>query len=227
MTISLTDNPLFGIVLTLLVAYGVTLLKRHFRSHLLNFMLLSIFFIIGFLLLFDIEYSKYALGGELILDALGPLTVILAVPMYENHKHLRYYYFPIFAGVFIGSFVSIASIYILSNFLELNTTLMHSFLVKSVTTPIAITASYMVDGVISLGVLSVVFSGVFGAVIASGLFKLLGISNPIAKGVALGVTSHAIGTSRAFELGKLEGAMAALSIVLTGVCTIFWLYLFF
>jgi len=85
----------------------------------------------------------------------------------------------------------------------------------------------MVDGVISLGVLSVVFSGVFGAVIASGLFKLLGISNPIAKGVALGVTSHAIGTSRAFELGKLEGAMAALSIVLTGVCTIFWLYLFF
>jgi len=223
---TLTNNYLFGIILTLIIAYCVTLLQKKFTSQLFNFMLISIILIITFLLLLDIPYQDYALGGDIILEALGPITVLLAVPMYENHQALKSYYLPIFSGVFLGSFISLLSVYLLSKVMHIDVFVMHSFFVKSVTTPIAITASYILQGDIGLGVLSVVFSGIFGAIIASSIFKLFKINNPIAKGVALGVSAHAIGTARAFEFGKLEGSMAALSIVLTGVCTIFWIYLF-
>jgi len=223
----LSQSPIFGILLTLFVAFFVLKLKNKIDKTWFNYMAMSIIVIISVLLLLDIPYKDYAKGGDIILSILGPITVILAVPLYKHHHSLMKNILPIFVGVVVGSLTSVASVYLLSTLFGLDATLMHSFLVKSVTTPIAISSSYLVGGILSLSILSVVFSGVFGALFGSALFKQLGIKNSIALGMGFGVSAHAIGTARAFELGELEGSMAALSIVLSGICTIFWLYLFF
>lgn len=223
---SLTANPLFGIVLTLLVVYVSMKLREWIQKQWFNYMLVSMILIVLLLVLFDIPYKDYALGGDIILKMLGPITVVLAVPLYQHHQELKRYLVPILIGVLSGSFASLISVYLIAKVFGLDSLLMHSLLVKSVTTPIAISATYMVDGIVGLSVLSVVITGAFGALIASYWFRILGITNPIAKGIGLGVSAHAIGTARAFEMGNIEGAMSALSIVLAGVSTIFWLYLF-
>lgn len=208
------------------MAYITMKLREKINKSWFNYMLVSMVSIIAVLLLFDIPYENYAQGGDVILKLLGPITVVLAVPLYQHHKELKRYYLPIIIGVLSGSLASLISVYLFAKLIGLDVVLMHSLLVKSVTTPIAISASHMVEGIVGLSVVSVVITGLFGALIASRLFKILKITNPIAKGIALGVSAHAIGTARAFELGKVEGSMSALSIALGGVSTIFWLYLF-
>ncbi|HFU74100.1 MAG TPA: LrgB family protein [Helicobacteraceae bacterium] len=222
---SVSEYPLFGIILTVLVAYVSMKLRDKINKPWANYMLISIVLIIAILLIFDIPYQHYALGGDMILKMLGPITVLLAVPLYQHHHTLKKYFLPVFIGVFSGSLASIVSVIVLAYFFDLNALVTQSLLVKSVTTPIAISTSKMIGGVIGLSVFSVVITGVFGAIIATFWFQLLGLRNPIAKGIALGVSAHAIGTARAFELGKIVGAMSALSIVLAGVSTIFWLWI--
>lgn len=217
---------LFGLALTLFAGILGLYLKSKLAWNLFNPMLFSILLIIAVLVMFDLPYESYALGGDLILKMLGPITVVLAVPLYQHHDKLKRHAFAILFGVVLGALSALVSVYLFSLAAGLDTTLMRSLLPRSVTTPIGIASSEMIDGLVGLTVLSIVITGTFGAIIADWVFKRFKIDDPIAKGVALGTSAHAIGTGRAFEYGTLEGAMSGLSIAIAGVATIVWLLLF-
>jgi len=220
------QTPLFGLVLTLSVGALGWFLKRKIRSNLFNPMLFSMLSIIAFLWVLEIPYRYYSHGGDYIMQMLGPITVVLAVPLYQHHEKLRRHAFAILFGIALGALSALLSVYLLSFAAGLDMRLTASLLPRSVTTPIGIAAAEMIDGIVGLTVISIVITGTFGAIIAEWVFRWFHIDDPIAKGVALGTSAHAIGTGKAFELGTLEGAMSGLSIAIAGVATLLWLLLF-
>ena len=219
-------TALLGLGLTLVVGLLAFYIKTKVSWSLFNPMLFSILVIITLLTLLDIPYADYKVGGDYIMKMLGPITVVLAVPLYQHHAKLKEHAFAILFGIILGSLSALVSVYLFSLMVGLDMTLLKSLLPRSVTTPIGIASSEMIDGLVGLTVLSIVITGTFGAIIADWVYKLFNITDPIAKGVALGTSSHAIGTGRAFEYGTLEGAMSGLSIAIAGVSTILWLLLF-
>jgi len=219
-------TPLFGLLLTLFVGTLSWYLKRKIRWSLYNPMLFSMLLIIAFLTWAEIPYEAYRAGGDAIMKMLGPITVVLAVPLYQHHEKLKRHAFAILFGIALGSLSALLSVYLFSLLLGLDMSLLKSLLPRSVTTPIGIATSEMIDGLVGLTVISIVITGTFGAIVASWVFKVFRVDEPIAKGVALGTSAHAIGTGRAFELGTLEGAFSGLSIAIAGVSTILWLLLF-
>lgn len=219
-------TPLFGLGLTIVVGVLGLYFKTKIAWSLFNPMLFSIVLIIAVLVSFNIPYESYALGGDMVLKMLGPITVVLAVPLYQHHDKLKRHVFAILFGVILGSLSALVSVYLFSLLVGLDLTLLKSLLPRSVTTPIGIASSEMIDGLVGLTVLSIVITGTFGAIIAEWVFKTFNIDDPIAKGVSLGTSAHAIGTGRAFEYGILEGAMSGLSIAIAGLSTILWLMLF-
>ena len=219
-------TPLFGLGLTILVGLLALYIKSKVTWNLFNPMLFSIVLIITVLVAFNIPYENYTLGGDYIMKMLGPITVVLAVPLYQHHDKLKKHAFAILFGIILGSLSALVSVYIFGLIVGLDMTLIKSLLPRSVTTPIGIASSEMIDGLVGLTVLSIVITGTFGAIAADWVYKVFNITDPIAKGVALGTSAHAIGTGRAFEYGSLEGAMSGLSIAIAGVSTILWLLLF-
>jgi len=219
-------SPLFGIGLTFLVGILGLYIKTKVRWSLFNPMLFSMLFIIAILVVLEIPYSDYQVGGDYIMKMLGPITVVLAVPLYQHHAKLKDHALAILLGITLGSLTAVVSVYFFSLLASLDMTLIKSLLPRSVTTPIGISSSEMIGGLVGLTIVSIVITGTFGAIVASWVFKIFNITNPIAKGVALGTSAHAIGTGRAFELGTLEGAFSGLSIAITGVATVLWLLLF-
>jgi len=165
-------------------------------------------------------------GRYIFLQLLVTINVFLAIPFYQHHDKLKKHDVAILFGVILGSLSALVSVYLFSLIVGLDMTLVKSLLPRSVTTPIGIASSEMIDGLVGLTVLSIVITGTFGAIIADWVYKVFKITDPIAKGVALGTSSHAIGTGRAFEYGTLEGAMSGLSIAIAGLSTILWLMLF-
>jgi len=218
--------PLFGLGLTFIVSLLAIYLRSKISWYLFNPMLFSTLLIIAVLVLFQIPYEDYAVGGEYILKLLGPITVILAVPLYEHRHILKKQFLTILISIVFGSLTAIFSIYIFSMLSGLDITLIRSLLPHSITTPIGIEATKMIDGLTGLTILSIVITGISGAIMSDFVFKRFKIHNPIARGIALGTAAHAIGTGRALEYGKLEGAISGLSISLAGVSTVLWLQLF-
>ena len=221
----LLSTPFFGIGLTVIVAMLSLYLKRKIHYSLFKPMLFSMLIIIAFLSISKIHYESYAVGGDYIMKLLGPITVVLAVPLYQHHKVLKAHALALLLGIGFGSLSALVSVALFAYLLGLDELLMRSLLPRSITTPIGIEASEMLDAIVGLTVLSIVITGTFGAIVATWVFKLFKITDPIARGVALGTSAHAIGTGRAFEYGTLEGAMAGLSIAITGVYTLVWLLL--
>ncbi len=221
-----THTPLFGLLLTVVIGILGLMIKKRVAWNLFNPMLFSMLIIILILLGLDIPYAEYKLGGDYVLKMLGPITVVLAVPLYQHHDKLKKHAFAIIFGITLGSLSALVSVYLFSLMAGLDMTLIKSLLPRSVTTPIGIAASEMIDGIVGLTILSIVITGTFGAIVSDWVYRLLKVEDPIAKGVALGTSAHAIGTGRAFEYGTLEGAMSGLSIAIAGLATIFWLLLF-
>ena len=223
----LTDNILFGVVLSL-IAFEIGLfVYKKTKFPLFNPLLIAIALVIGFLVIFDIDYDLYNEGAQFINMFLGPATVVLALPLYKQLKLLKKYLMPILIGIFVGSSVSITSVIFLSYIFGLDKTITISLLPKSVTTPIGIEISNQLGGLQPVTVLAIVISGIFGAIIAPLLCKIFRIKNKVAMGIALGTSSHAIGTTKALEFGETEGAMSSLSIGLAGIMTVFLAPVFF
>ena len=219
-------SALFGLGLTLLVSLLAVYMKHKISSYLFNPMLFSTLLIIAVLVTFNIPYEQYALGGDYILKLLGPITVVLAVPLYQHHHILKKERFTILFGIVFGSLTALLSILLFSHLADLSSVLLKSLLPHAITTPIGIEASKMINGLTGLTILSIVITGISGSLMSDLVFKLFKIKDPIAKGVALGTSSHAIGTGRALEYGTLEGAISGLSLSIAGVSTILWLMLF-
>lgn len=215
-----SENILFGVVLSL-AAFEIGLfINRKTKIAIFNPLLIAIALVIGFLTLFNIDFDTYNNGGKFINMFLGPSTVVLAVPLYKQIDLLKKNAKAILAGVFLGSLIGICSIIGISYLLGLDTTLIKSLIPKSVTTPIGISISNQIGGITAVTVLSIIITGVIGAIIGPAVCKLFKIEDSIAVGVSIGTASHAVGTTKALELGEIEGAMSSLSIGVAGIMTV-------
>lgn len=219
--ISYFETPIFGIAITIIAFYFSLYISKRFKLSILNPVLVSTIIIIGFLMLFKIDYSIYNQGGSLITFFLGPATVVLAVPLFNQINLLKKHLLPILIGIFSGCVVGIVSIIGLSKLFKLDKNLILSLIPKSTTSAIAIDISKEIGGNQSLTVIFVVMTGVIGYIIVEKILDIFKINNKIAKGIAIGTSSHATGTAKAMELGEVEGAMSSLAIGVAGLITVF------
>ena len=201
-------------------SYLVGVLCQRKSGHsLLHPFLICIPIIIVILKITGISCVEYLEGNKIITFLLGPSVVALGLPLYDKWEEIKQNGWVICSSVVVGSVVGIASVYFLCYLFCLDTIFVRSLESKSVTTPIAMELTTMLNGNVSLTAVSVVLCGFIGAVIGPVMWKLFKFENPVAKGLAMGCASHGLGTARALELGAVEGAISGLSIALMGVAT--------
>ncbi|MVX67050.1 LrgB family protein [Clostridium chromiireducens] len=216
----ITNNVLFGLVISLAAFEIGIFINRYTRVPILNPLLVAIVIVIGILLAFHIDFNTYNKGGQFINMFLGPSTVVLAVPLYRQLDLLKKNAKAILSGIFIGSVVGIFSIIGISHLIGLDASIIKSLVPKSVTTPIGISISNQLGGLVPITVLAIIFTGIIGAVFGPTICKIFKIKDKVAVGVSIGTAAHAVGTSKALELGEVEGAMSSLSIGIAGIMTV-------
>ncbi|SMP38253.1 LrgB family protein [Fibrobacter sp. UWB10] len=216
---AIINSPLFGILLSL-VAFeiGVTISKK-FKYSFLNPLLIANILIVGFLLTTGISLESYNVGGDYISVMLSPATVVLAVPLYRQISKLKQFWKPILAGIFAGSLTSLACVIVVSKLVGLSDTLMLSLLPKSITIPMGSVVSAQIGGIPPVTIIAITITGITGAVAAPAVCRFCRIKNKVAQGIAIGTASHALGTTRAMEMGEVQGAMSSLSIGVAGLFT--------
>ena len=212
----LCSSPYFGIALSVL-AFGIGVkLNEKLKTPVCNPLVIAIVLIVGVLLIFKIPYEDYNAGGKIINMFLAPATACLAVAIYTKIQILKQYWLPILVGCTAGSLASMGSVYGLCRLFGLDKSLTVSLLPKSVTTPIAVSISEPAGGVVPITVAAVIGTGILGGI----FIKLFKVSDPVAAGLAIGASSHAVGTSKAIEIGEVEGAMSGLAIGICGIVTV-------
>ena len=216
----LEQSVFFGVAVSIVAYEAGSLLKKKYHSALLNPLLLSVAATIVILILFHIDYDTYYEGAKYLSYLLTPATVCLAVPMYEQLELLKKNLKAVMVGIISGVLMSLGCILVMAIVFGLNHETYVTLLPKSITTAIGMGVSEELGGYVTITVATIVITGVLGNIIGEGLCKLFHIEEPIAKGVALGTASHAIGTARAMEMGEIEGAMASLSIAVAGLLTV-------
>lgn len=217
----LPGTPLFGIIISI-AAYEIGLiLYKKTKLPFFNPLLISMILVITFLLTFKINLETYNKGGDLISFFLSPATVILAVPLYKQLDKLKADVFPILAGILAGCLSAVISACILSRLFNLDRQLGLSMVPKSITTPIGIEVSKQIGGIPPVTVTAIVITGIMGAVTGPLVCRIFRITDSVAAGIAFGTSSHAIGTTKAIELGETEGAMSGLAIGIAGLITVF------
>ena len=191
----LSESIIFGAVLSL-AAYEIGLLmKKKFKLAILNPLLIGTICVIGFLLIFRIDYEEYNEGAKYISYLLTPATVCLAVPLYEQLSLLKKNFMAVAVGILSGVLASLVSVLALAKLFDLNHQQYVTLLPKSITTAIGMGVSEELGGLVTITVAVIVITGILGNVIAEFICKIFKIHEPIAKGLALGTASHAIGTA--------------------------------
>lgn len=193
--------------------------RRKSGVSMLHPFLISVPVVIAILKAADIPCSFYMESNVVIDFFLGPCVVALGLLLYDHREIIKRNLIGILSAVTVGSVVGVSSVYALCCLLKMDDIFLMSLEPKSVTAPIAIEISSYLGGDLSLTAVSVVLCGFIGAVVGPVLLRLLRIQSPIAKGLAMGTSSHGLGTARAIEMGAVEGAVSGLSIALTGVMT--------
>jgi predicted murein hydrolase (TIGR00659 family) len=214
------NSTYFGVVLSLLSYWAALKISAKVKSTLCNPLLVASVIIIAVLLLFGIEYETFDKGAAYLTYFLNPATVCLAVPLYRQFEVLKSNLKAILLGIFSGCVACMITLLGFSAIFAFSPELTASILPKSITTAIAIGLSAEIGGMPSVTVACIVFTGIFGACTASMMFKIFKIEEPVAQGLATGASAHAIGTSRAIELGEVQAAMSSLAIVVTGIITV-------
>ncbi|WP_455257360.1 LrgB family protein [Peptoniphilus asaccharolyticus] len=216
----MTNNPYFGILLS----YGCYLvgvkINQKFKTPVLNPLLIGIVLTIAVLVGFGIDFETYNMGAKYITFLIAPTTVALMVELYKNLDILKKDIVPIIVGIVVGSIVAVSSTLILCKVFGLSEKLTTSFIPHAVTTAIGMPLSEQNGGNPTLTIITIMLSGILGATIGPDILKVLGIKSSVAKGIAIGTASHAVGTAKANEMGEIEGAMSGLSIGLAGLVTV-------
>ena len=214
------SSPYFGVALSV-AAFGIGVkLQQKLKTPVCNPLIIAIVLIAGVLLIFKIPYEAYNVGGEIINMFLAPATACLAVALYTKIKILKQYWLPILVGCTVGSAASMLSVYGMCRLFGLDESLTVSLIPKSVTTPIAVSIAEPAGGVVPITVVAVIGTGILGSIIAPLLIRVFKVTDPMAAGLAIGASSHAVGTSKAIELGEVEGAMSGLAIGVCGIITV-------
>lgn len=213
-------STFFGIFITLFF-YGVGMfLKQKVKHTLVNPLLIAIVFTILFLNLLGIDYKTYNNSAKYISYLMTPATICLAVPLYRQMDTLKRNFKAVMFGITSSVIVTMVSVLAFSRFFGLSRAAYVTMLPKSITTPIGIGVAEELGGYVAITVASIVISGILGNMFAETVCKMFGIQEPIAKGIAIGCSSHAMGTVKALEMGEVEGAMSSLSIALAGILTV-------
>lgn len=213
-------SPFFGISLSILAFWIGVRLQKRLKSVLCNPLLIAILLIAGFLSIFKIPYESYNAGGAIINMFLAPATACLAVSIYSKIQILKENWLPIVVGCTVGSVTSMGSVYLLCRLFRLDASMTASLIPKSITTPIAVEVSSAHGGIVPVTVIAVIFTGILGSIFAPFLIRLFGVKDPVAAGLSIGSCSHAVGTSRAIQLGEIQGAMSGLAIGICGIITV-------
>ena len=214
MTDLLSSSQFWLLVSIGFYALGVEIQKKT-GSAVCNPLLIASILVGALLIATGTPYQTYEESGKLISFFLTPATVALAIPIYRKLDVLLKNLLPILLGAFVGSMVSIGSVLLFSHLFGLSESTTLSLVPKSVTTPIAVAVAEMLGGVTSVTAIAVVITGIIGAII----LKCIGVRNPVQMGLSIGTASHAVGTSRAIELGETEGAISGLAIGVAGLLT--------
>ena len=210
----------FGVVISL-TGYGLGVLaKNKLHKGLCNPLLISIIFVIAVLKLTGISYDTYNSSAKYISYLLTPATVSLAIPLYLQIEKLRKNLPAILIGVLSGTLASMGSIAAMAALFKLSHKEYVTLLPKSITTAIGMGVSEELGGYVTISVAVIIITGIIGNLLADLVCRLFRITDPIAKGLALGTASHAIGTAKAMEMGETEGAMSSLAIVVAGLMTV-------
>lgn len=216
----LQDSVFFGVFISVVTYEIGALIKRKWKVAIFNPLLISIALIIVFLILFDVDYDTYDFGAQYLSYFLTPATVALAVPLYEQIEPLKNNWKAIIAGILSGALTSALCVLILSIVMGLDHKQYVTLLPKSITTAIGMGLSEELGGIVTITVAVIVVTGVIGNMFAEPICKLFHITDPVAKGIAIGSSAHAMGTAKAMEMGELEGAMSSLSIAVSGLLTV-------
>ena len=216
----LSNSVFFGAVLSLAAYETGLLLKKKFKMAILNPLLIGTICVMAVLMIFKVDYKKYNESAKYISYLLTPATVCLAVPLYEQMSILKKNFRAVAVGIVSGVLASLVSVLALSRIFGLSHELYVTLLPKSITTAIGMGVSEELGGIVTITVAVIIITGILGNVIAELVCKIFRIQNPIAKGLALGTASHAIGTAKAMEMGPVEGAMSSLAIAVAGLLTV-------
>jgi predicted murein hydrolase (TIGR00659 family) len=216
----LSTSPLLGLTSTL-VAYqfGVWLFEKSGRKPLLNPMVVSVFLIVAFLMTTGTSYRTYFDGAQFVHFLLGPATVALAVPLYRQLPILRRAWGIVLMVVLTGALIAGGGAVLIAWSLGGSEKVLLSLSSKSVTTPIAMGIAERIGGIPSLTAVMVLLTGIFGSIAGAWILDVGGVKDQEARGLALGIAAHGIGTARALQMSEKAGAFGGLAIGLTGLFT--------
>jgi len=214
------NSATIGVAISLLAYHVGMCIKNKTKSPVFNPLLISIILVIVFLLFFNIDYESYQQSAKYLSYLLTPATVCLAIPLYEKINLLKKHFVAIFIGISTGVLTSLLSILAMSIMFGLSHKEFVTLLPKSITTAIGIGVSEELGGYVSITAAAIILTGILGNMIGEITCRLFCIKNPISRGLAIGTASHAIGTTKALEMGEIEGAMSSLSIVVSGLLTV-------
>lgn len=214
-------SPLFGIVLCIVAFQVGIIINKIVKIPVANPLLIAIGFVILILNVFHIPINDFQNGSNVINMLLGPVTAVLALTIYKQIEILKKNFWPVLVGCLVGSITSMTSSYLLCRLFGLGDQITASMIPKSVTTPIAMEISGNLNGITSITVAAVVLTGILGSIFAPLLIKVFYVKDSVAVGVAIGTSSHAVGTTKAIELGEIEGAMSGVAIGVAGILTVF------
>lgn len=224
---ALTSSPLFGLFLSFF-AFGIgSWLFSKFRTPLLNPLLFAIICCVIFVQTGIISYDKYMSDNALLSNFLPVATALLAVNIYNQLKIVKQYAVAVLVSCLVGSVTSILSVIALCRLFRVDEAIEASFIGKSCTTPIALDISISNGGIEGITVIAVICTGIVCAVLAPSLAKLFRVKSPVAQGIAIGVSGHVIGTTKAVEIGEIQGALSSVSIGICGIITVLLVSLFY
>lgn len=193
--------------------------QKKLRMVVFNPILMSALAIIAFLTVLDIPSSVYQESCRVLSYLLTPATICLAISFYEQIDRMKKHLFPIAVGVLSGVICSIGSICFLSKLFALSDTILFSLLPKGITTAIGVALSEELGGIAAITTAAISITGISGNILMPTLCKWFHLKHPIAQGVAIGTSAHVIGTTRAFEMSEMAGAVGSLSLTIAGIST--------
>ncbi len=215
-----TAQPIFGFTICV-IAYHISVkTKAKFNYPFVNPMIIAAIIIIGFLTLFRIPLENFMNGANFIAMFLAPATAALALSMFRQLKTIKKNLIPILTGSIAGVVSALTSIILLCKVFNLDETVTASLVPKSITTAIATELSTQLGGMPPVTVAAVIVTGIFGAIMSPYLEKWGKINNSIATGLAIGASSHALGTTKAIEMGDTEGSLSGIAVGLCGLITV-------
>lgn len=214
------QTSFFGVLLSVLTYFIGLWIKRKFRHPLLNPLLIAMVLTVTCLVIFKVDYESYMASARYLSVLLTPATVCLAIPLYEQLHMLKANPAAIMLGVVAGVLSGLGCILLLSIVFGLTHVEYVTLLPKSITTAIGMALSEELGGIPSITTAAIIITGIMGNVFAEGILKLARVHEPLARGLAIGTASHAMGTAKAIELGEVEGAMSGLAIAVAGLMTV-------